>query len=101
TLVKPPARDRRTCAFGRGLRVAEVHEAIFRELRVQGDVEQPALTGARVTDVAEGIWYAFHGRGKLTLKIPDAEVAGIALRDEIPAVRKQSDAPRMVKSGRD
>src|SRR5690606_4717147 len=27
--------------------------------------------------------------------------AGIALRDEIPAVRKQSEAPRMMKSGCD
>src|SRR3546814_17793643 len=81
-LTEPPPGDRRAVAALAGFRIAEIDEPVPREIRIERDVEQPALP-PRV-DVGHPVERVRN----LTLRRYDPQVA-LALRSEERRVGKE------------
>ena len=85
--VEAAARERRRAFLLFTLRVSQVHELVLRELRVDGDFEQPALPDR------EHLGRPGHRRRVERAAADDAQLPGL-LGDEHVAVRQEREAPR-------
>ena len=85
--VEAAARERRGPFLLLTLRVGQVHELVLRELWMDGDLEQAALTHG------EHLRCPGHRHRVERAAADDAQLAGF-LRDEDVAVRQEREAPR-------